>query len=131
MYTITEDPTNVVPNIKEDFIKNKIIMLHTITTNKNDNWLAILVPFSSSSFCWIGTRHWPDPHIIEWSGYYGDTLIEFLMNTWQRLYYNKNIIYILDTQVELESVLSTIPNLDARHRVGLINQAKTILGGRT
>jgi hypothetical protein len=107
MYVINQNPDDVIPNIREDFIKNKIILIHNKCHTDNELWIGVAekVEYPEGvEYYWMGS-HTNNP-VFSWPSIHGKTLIELLIASWT-LYLREdtNTIYVIESWEELNKII--------------------------
>lgn len=111
MITIDKDPAQFVPDVCESDLYNKIVMIKCYNRrylSDSTKYYAIL-KYDAETLYWFGSRMsdnyepviWP----VIWFGYYGNTLIKFLIDTWNKITEYDKIIYVIENTDELLDIL--------------------------
>jgi hypothetical protein len=111
MFTIIEDPAQKIPIIKENYIKNKIVLLQLTYRNTRDDYFYVPVKIDNKLY-WYGGKSissFLNYSTDLWSNSRSASLLELLIWIWREFpsgisnFYKT--VYIIDNRNELTELI--------------------------
>lgn len=115
MIIIDQDPRQIIPNVCERDIQNKVFLV-----NLSNEYLGIIVKNGS---LYLHGGHINSNGYCTWSPC-GSSLIKMLYNIWQQYESHLSItIYVLDNTIDLEQLIQNLPIKNS----SIIEEARSML----
>lgn len=122
MFLIDQDPERFIPNIREDFIINRAILLYVKSTESTRAWVYTPI-IENNKVVWFGAYINSQDDVHTWSSSRSESLISLLI--WTYKYFAENeydtSIMVIDKKKDLLNIINSITIKNSEVSYMLIN----------